>query len=38
LIRTWRRLSAGEQDDVEAEVLALPLPGLSREIRVSWES
>jgi hypothetical protein len=33
-IDTWRRLSAAEWEAVEAEVVALPLPGLNRPITI----
>jgi hypothetical protein len=35
-IDTWRRLSRGERDAVEAEAASLPLPGLSGPIVVRW--
>jgi hypothetical protein len=36
-VRTWRRLSAREMENVEAEATALPLPDLPSEIQVTWE-
>ncbi len=33
----WRRLTGQERTAVEAEAASLPLPGLEREIAVSWE-
>jgi hypothetical protein len=36
-IQSWRRLSRAEREAVEAEAAALPLPGLDREIAVSWD-
>jgi len=35
-IETWRRLTAAEKADVEAEAASLPLPGLKRPISVTW--
>lgn len=35
-IQTWRRLSPGERDAVEAEAASLPLPALRRPTLVSW--
>jgi hypothetical protein len=35
-IDTWRRLSRGERDAVEAEAASLPLPGLSGPVTVAW--
>jgi hypothetical protein len=35
-IHPWRRLSPGERQAVEAEVHALPLPGLTTPIGVLW--
>ena len=32
----WRRLSPAERAAVEEEAASLPLPGLSRDITVSW--
>ena len=37
-VRSWRRLSRGEREAVEAEVATLPLPGLEGDIRVAWDS
>jgi Winged helix DNA-binding domain len=37
-VQPWRRLSSVQRDAVEAEASTLPLPGLSRRIRVRWES
>jgi Winged helix DNA-binding domain len=37
-VRLWRRLARLERDTVEAEARSLPLPGVEREIGVSWES
>ena len=36
-VRSWRRLSRGEREAVEAEAATLPLPGLEGEIRVAWD-
>jgi hypothetical protein len=36
-VRTWRRLSSGAHDAVEAEVSSLPLPDLEGRIVVRWE-
>lgn len=36
-IDTWTRLTRGMRDAVEAEVAALPLPGIEREIEVAWD-
>jgi Winged helix DNA-binding domain len=35
-IDAWRRLTKAEQHAVEAEAATLPLPGLTRAIRVRW--
>jgi hypothetical protein len=35
---TWRRLSNAEQQAVETEAAAMPLPGLTRPIRVRWSA
>ena len=35
-VDTWRALTAAERADVEAEAASLPLPGLDRQIVVSW--
>lgn len=35
-LHSWRRLSAAERAAVEAEALALPLPGLERPMSVRW--
>ena len=35
-IESWRRLSSREREAVEIEAAGMPLPGLSRTIRVSW--
>jgi hypothetical protein len=35
-IDAWRRLSAAEREAVEAEAIALPLPGLKGPITVRW--
>ena len=37
-IEPWRRLERSEQEAVEAEATSLPLPGLSKPIRVTWAS
>ena len=37
-VQTWRRLSRGERDAVEAEAASLPLPGIEREIAVRWDA
>jgi hypothetical protein len=37
-VRPWRRLTRGERVAVEAEAHSLPLPGIEREILVSWNS
>jgi hypothetical protein len=36
-VAPWRRLTGKEQGIVEAEAASLPLPGVEREIAVSWE-
>lgn len=36
-LQTWRRLSPTATDAVEAEALALPLPGVDRPIAVRWD-
>jgi hypothetical protein len=36
-IQTWRRLPRTARDAVEAEAATLPLPGLERDITISWE-
>jgi hypothetical protein len=36
-IEPWTRLSRAARDAVEAEVAALPLPGLDRPLEVVWE-
>jgi len=36
-VQLWRRLTRAERDAVEAEAQSLPLPGIEREIAVSWE-
>jgi hypothetical protein len=36
-IQAWRRLTRAEHGAVEAEAQSLPLPGLEREIAVSWD-
>jgi hypothetical protein len=36
-IQTWRRLSRGVRDAVEAEAESLPLPGVQRSIGVRWD-
>lgn len=35
-VAAWRRLTAAERATVEAEAVALPLPGLDREVVVDW--
>ena len=35
-IETWRQLSASERASVEEEATGLPLPGLTKQISVSW--
>lgn len=34
----WRALTAAERDAVEAEAIALPLPELAGELRLSWRA
>jgi hypothetical protein len=36
-IATWRRLSAAERGEVEAEAASLPLPGVQGQITVRWD-
>ncbi len=36
LIDPWRKLTRNERDAVEAEAATMPLPGLTRAIRVRW--
>jgi len=36
VIDGWIRLSRGAREAVEAEAMALPLPGLERPIEVVW--
>lgn len=36
-VSRWRALTRTEQEAVEAEAAALPLPGLTKPISVSWE-
>jgi hypothetical protein len=36
-VQPWRRLSRSARQAVEAEAVSLPLPGLDREIVVSWD-
>jgi hypothetical protein len=36
-IQIWRRLSRAARDAVEAEAMAMPLPGINREIAVHWD-
>ncbi len=36
-VQPWRPLSLSERDAVEGEAAGLPLPGLSREVAVTWE-
>jgi hypothetical protein len=36
-IHTWRRLSRGARDAVEAEAESIPLPGVQRSIGVRWD-
>jgi len=35
-VEPWRRLSRAEREMVEAEAASLPLPGLKREVVVTW--
>jgi hypothetical protein len=35
-IQMWRRLSRAARNEVETEAIAMPLPGLGREIAVNW--
>lgn len=35
-IEAWRRLSSAEREAVEAEAVALPLPGVEGAIQVRW--
>jgi hypothetical protein len=35
-IDVWARLSRGTRDAIEAEAVALPLPGVNRPIAVVW--
>jgi hypothetical protein len=37
-IQTWRRLTRGEREAVEAEAHALPLPGVEGQIAVRWDA
>ncbi len=37
-ISSWRRLSPSERDAVEAEAVALPLPGIRQPLRVRWDT
>ena len=37
-ISSWRALSAGEHDAIEAEASTLPLPALQGAIRVRWDA
>jgi hypothetical protein len=37
-IQSWRRLSRGERDAVEAEAEVLPLPGIRGRILVRWDT
>jgi ribosomal protein L15E len=37
-IEAWTRLSRAARDAVEAEARTFPLPGLTREIEVSWDA
>jgi hypothetical protein len=37
-IEGWRRLSSAEREAVEAEAMSLPLPGLSSQVTVRFES
>jgi hypothetical protein len=36
-VELWRRLSSSEQDSVEAEAVAMPLPGLEGRLRVQFD-
>jgi hypothetical protein len=36
-VQPWRRLTRAERDAVEAEAQSLPLPGVEREVAVSWD-
>jgi hypothetical protein len=37
-IAAWTRLSRGARDAIEAEVGALPLPGVDRNVAVVWDT
>ncbi|HEY7703905.1 MAG TPA: crosslink repair DNA glycosylase YcaQ family protein [Acidimicrobiia bacterium] len=37
-VRAWRRLPAHARDAVELEAAGLPLPGIDREMAITWES
>jgi hypothetical protein len=37
-MQSWRRLSPGERDAVEAEAESLPLPGIRGRILVHWDT
>jgi Winged helix DNA-binding domain len=37
-IEPWRRLTRAERDAVETEARSLPLPGVEREITVTWSA
>ena len=37
-IQMWRRLSRAARDAIETEAMAMPLPGIGREIVVAWET
>jgi Winged helix DNA-binding domain len=37
-IRTWRRLTGAERDEVVEEAESLPLPGLPGPIAITWET
>lgn len=36
-IETWRRLGRAARESVETEALSLPVPGIDREVTVSWD-
>ncbi|HEX3488419.1 MAG TPA: crosslink repair DNA glycosylase YcaQ family protein [Streptosporangiaceae bacterium] len=37
-VQAWRQLSAAERDAVAAEAESLPLPGITRQVSVRWET
>jgi hypothetical protein len=32
----WRRVERGAREEIESEAASLPVPGIAREIAVSW--